>query len=479
MLTLEHTETDGQGLTVIIGHTNSDLDCFGSMVLARYLYKDAVLVRSDRIHPVARNLYHLYSYHLGLVRINEIDPKKIARIVIVDTRTRGRIDEYFSNLDDFRGEIIIYDHHDSHDKTIPATNFISLSVGANTTLIGLALMRRGIRPQEDDATIALAGIYADTGNFTHDTVTEEDFHVAAWLRFCGGSIGLVRQFLRPLTDKHQITLFHELLNNLVYQEVQGHSIVFATMLLERQQSGLAAIVEKVHEVENPDVTFVVFGFERENSVLIVGRSLREAAPMDKILAAFGGGGHECAASAYIKGASLQDIAAALQEKLNNELEPAASARDILSGQAHSLLSGWTLREASEFLEKVNATGLAVVESEGGGLVGVLTLRDIQKGRKNNQMHAPVSAYMTRKVDSVALDTGVRIIEKIIKERNVGHLPVLDEGRVVGIITRDKIVEFIRERNRRERVIEENARAILSTYKNPLEDEAGLNEEQGC
>jgi tRNA nucleotidyltransferase (CCA-adding enzyme) len=250
------------------------------------------------------------------------------------------------------------------------------------------------------------------------------------------------------------------------------------MPLGKQQSGLAAIVEKVHEVEGPDATFVVFGFAQEGSVLIVGRSLRESAPMDTILGSFGGGGHESAASAYIKGANWQDIAATLQDKLTNELKPAASARDILFDRAHSLSSHWTLREASEFLEGFNATGSAVVDEE-ERLVGVLTLRDIQKGRKNNQMHSPVSAYMTRNVEFVTLDTGVNKIERIIKERNIGHLPVIDDGRVVGIITRDKVVEFIRERNRRERIIDENARAALPSYKDYFEEEMPLSEAQDC
>ena len=238
---------------------------------------------------------------------------------------------------------------------------------------------------------------------------------------------------------------------------------------------MAAIVEKIHEVEDPDATFALFGFEREASVLIVGRSLREAVLVDKILAAFGGGGHECAASAYIKKANLHDITAQLQERLKSDLAPASSARELLfvREDLRFIAGHWTLREASIFLEEINATGSAVVDSE-ERLIGVLTLRDIMKGRKKDQMHAPVNAYMTRKVISVSLDTGVRKIERIIREHNIGHLPVIEDGRVVGIITRDKIIEFMRERNRREQTREENTRAALP--RNKGDDEAFLQEE---
>ena len=51
-------------MKIIVGHTNLDLDCIGSMVLARYIYPDHKPVLSRLVHPSARNLYNLYHYHL-------------------------------------------------------------------------------------------------------------------------------------------------------------------------------------------------------------------------------------------------------------------------------------------------------------------------------------------------------------------------------------------------------------------------------
>ena len=44
-------------MKIIFGHTNMDLDCFGSIALIKYLYPDYQLVQSHLIHPAARNLY--------------------------------------------------------------------------------------------------------------------------------------------------------------------------------------------------------------------------------------------------------------------------------------------------------------------------------------------------------------------------------------------------------------------------------------
>jgi tRNA nucleotidyltransferase (CCA-adding enzyme) len=68
-------------MKIIVGHTNMDLDCIGSMVLARYLHPDFVPVMSNLIHPSARNLYNLYQYHLGFVHSDELKKENITDVV--------------------------------------------------------------------------------------------------------------------------------------------------------------------------------------------------------------------------------------------------------------------------------------------------------------------------------------------------------------------------------------------------------------
>jgi c-di-AMP phosphodiesterase-like protein len=72
------------------------------------------------------------------------------------------------------------------------------------------------------------------------------------------------------------------------------------MEMEEQQGGLAAVVEEVHEVENPDATFLVFHLKKEQGTLIIARSQKQSLAVNRILERFDGGGHTLAASAYLK-----------------------------------------------------------------------------------------------------------------------------------------------------------------------------------
>jgi len=424
----------GGPLRLIIGHSNMDLDCLGSVALARKLFPGSIGVRSRMIHPVARNLYNLYGEYLDLVSIQEIGKGTVEQLVVVDTRSLGRIKEYIVEMDQLPSQVEVYDHHPADSSDIPGAVIHEGSVGANTTLLGMEAMRKGVRLTPEEATIALTGLYADTGSFTHENVALVDFEVAGYLVSQGASISLVKSFLQTLKDETQISLFHEILNRLTYQTLHGHQILTTYMEMEKQVGGLSAVVEKVFEVENPDAIFAVFYFQKEGDSLIIARSQQHRIDLSRILATFGGGGHSRASSALLKNQPGRKTFHALQAYLKTMLDEAATARGIMRDSVKVAKDSWTLREASEFLEKLDRTGAPVVD-RAERLCGFVTLRDISKGRSAGKMEAPVRAFMTRKVISAAPSTTFRELEHIFFSHTIFSLPIVEDGKVTGLVTR--------------------------------------------
>ncbi|MBN2051810.1 MAG: CBS domain-containing protein [Spirochaetales bacterium] len=427
-------------MNIIVGHTNMDLDCFGSIALARYLYPGYTVIKSRLIHPVARNLYTMFHHHLDMVDSGELRNQQVGHMVVVDTRSRGRVAEYLDLLSHPPQTIEVFDHHPADSRDIPEAVFHESSYGANTTLLGKMLMDRGVALHPDDATIALTGLCADTGNFTHENVTAEDFAVASFLHRQKASMKLVKTFLYTLREKYQITLFHEVLNRLIHRNIQGHDVLISYMELEKQAQGLSAVVEKIFEVEDPDVYFAVFHLKHNGNVLIIARNQKDSIDLDRILNAFGGGGHTKAASATVKQSDGNLVLETLLSYLQASLKPARTAASIMTEGVYSLEESMSLLEASRFLERVNHTGCPVLNSEGAP-VGFITLRDIMKGRKAEQMNAPVRSYMTRKLITADIGTPLREVEHLLLTHNIGHLPILSRGALVGIITRSDYLSF--------------------------------------
>src|SRR5512139_2362506 len=82
-------------MDVITTHTNADFDSLGSMLAAKKLYPDAVLVFPGSQERSLRDFFiHSAFYALGVERIKNIDLRKVTRLILVDTRQVSRIGKF-------------------------------------------------------------------------------------------------------------------------------------------------------------------------------------------------------------------------------------------------------------------------------------------------------------------------------------------------------------------------------------------------
>ena len=422
-----------------------DLDCFGSMALIKYLYPDHQLIQSQLVHPSARKLYNLYQNRFHFLQAKDLKNETVEEIIVVDTRSRSGIQEYFPYIENFNGKIKVYDHHPADKDDIENAEITCGRCGASTTLVGLEIIEKGIPVEQEDATVALAGIYSDTGNFQHENVTDSDFLVAGYLMQRGASVALVRKFLKILTEEQQVSLFHDILNRLTYKNINGHLIILSYIEIENQIGGLAAVIEKIFEVERAEAVFCMFHFKNNCNNLIISRSNKSSIKVNKILQRFGGGGHEQASSALVKNRSGLMVYAQLEEHIKKTLRPAAVAEEIMKTEVEALKETMTLMKASKHLEKIGCTGMPVLNQK-GELVGFMTLRDISKGRKNGQMHSSVKSYMSQNVITATRDTTIWEIEETLFQNNIGHLPIVQGKSLIGLVSRTEYLDFINQPN---------------------------------
>ncbi len=429
-------------MKIVIGHTNMDLDCLGSIILARRLFPDHEAVKSRLIHPVARNLYNLYQNHFDFITPKDLKGEKIESIKILDTSGWSRVREYFSYISNSDPEIDIYDHHPAENCDILGARLHQSDFGSNTTNLCRMIMEQNIVLTREEATIALTGIYADTGRFIHENVTSDDLRAASFLLDSGASLKLVKSFLATIKEEHQKDILHDLMRKLVVKEIQGHSILLSYLELEENSQGLAAVVEKILELENPDAYFAVFYIKKTKSALLIARSQKERIDLHDLLQTFGGGGHHLAGSAKVEAPEGSVFFNDFCTYLDKTLTPAARAKNIMTDNVLSFNENKSLLDASLYLEKIEHTGTPVLNDE-GKLTGFLSLRDIMKGRRANQMHAPVKAYMTRKIITAGPEITIREIERIFYKHHIGHLPIVEGRKLIGIVTRWDYLQFKR------------------------------------
>jgi tRNA nucleotidyltransferase (CCA-adding enzyme) len=106
----------------------------------------------------------------------------------------------------------------------------------------------------------------------------------------------------------------------------------------------------------------------------------------------------------------------------------------------------TLKEASERLTRYNVNVVVVLESD--SLLGMISRQVIEKGLHHKLEDVPVREYMTTDIDTVRPDAALPEIQEKIIGNKQRLLPVVENGRVVGVITRtDLLNTLVSERAR--------------------------------
>jgi CBS domain-containing protein len=95
-----------------------------------------------------------------------------------------------------------------------------------------------------------------------------------------------------------------------------------------------------------------------------------------------------------------------------------------------------IEDAARLLARHRISGLPVVDSS-GALIGVVTEYDVLA-----RSGATVADIMTRGVISVSPETDTEDVARLLADRRVRRVPVLDNGRLVGIVSRSDLVQQI-------------------------------------
>ena len=104
----------------------------------------------------------------------------------------------------------------------------------------------------------------------------------------------------------------------------------------------------------------------------------------------------------------------------------------------------SVEELVQFMFEKKHMGYPVME--GGNLKGVVTFTDIERVPALDRPAAQVSDIMTRNVISVPSDAQASDALKLITSKNIGRVLVIDNGSLVGILSRTDLVHVLRLRS---------------------------------
>lgn len=114
-------------------------------------------------------------------------------------------------------------------------------------------------------------------------------------------------------------------------------------------------------------------------------------------------------------------------------------KDVMKREVIAINPDISIREASKVMSQHNIGSLLVLEDE--KLVGILTERDVLNlvAKGENLDEVKVKDVMSRDVITIESDKKIEDAVDLMLKHKIKKLPVMESGKIVGIITTSDII----------------------------------------
>ncbi len=420
-----------QATQLVVGHANPDFDAYGSMIAATKLYSGAQAVYLGSQNANVRDFHNLHEDFLDFIDVKALDPDSVERVIVVDTHDPGRIGPIGRIVTHPDVHVVIYDHHPKAQGDLVVADDHSMDVGATTSILVHEIRQRGIEITPLEASAMLLGIHEDTGSLTYPNTTAYDAEAVVFLMAAGADLEVVSRFLARALTPGQRDLLEAVLDSLQVWDVHGQEIAVGTAIADEYVDSASVLTHYICEDLGYRVAVAVVRMPER--LHIVGRSRIAEIDIGAVLERLGGGGHPQAASAALKEGTPEEVLIRLREALELEVPAPLSALDIMSSPVRTIGPATTMAQAGDLMATWGHGGMPVVE--GGRLLGLVTRKDVDKAVRHGLEHAPVTGFMARDPRVVSSGASLADLERLLVRSGIGRVPVVEQGELIGIVTR--------------------------------------------
>ncbi len=475
-------------MDIILCHTTADFDTLGAAVGCAQLQPGSRIVLTGGCHPAVRDFLALHRDEYPLIERRSVNPLHIRSLIVVDAQRRDRLGKAAEWLDLPQVKISVYDHHLNLESDLGSVGYAQIeAVGATTTLIAEHLQAQGVNLNSFIATVMALGIHVDTGSLTFDHTTSRDALALAWLMQQGANVSAIAQYVDPGLSPQLQALLKDSLAQLQTVEVQGYQICRVFLDTDVFVPGLSGLTSRLMDLTESDALLLVAHYCRgegcqledsQNSALsLIARTRIPDTDWNELLQPWGGGGHPRAATVVLRGATQNQDLETIWEAFLAQIPHPPVARDLMSSPVRTIRPETTIDEAQRILLRYGHSGLSVV-NRADDLVGIISRRDIDIALHHGFSHAPVKGYMSNQLKTIQLNTPLPEIESMMVDYDVGRLPVLDQGRLVGIVTRTDVLRQLHQSGNHTQKTGESLTPSASSVRFPLLTRDRLQQDLG-
>jgi len=398
-------------MQIITTHTGTDFDGLAATVAARKLYPEAKICLPGSVAKEVSQFICVYGKILQDVAVKKVNLDTVDRLILVDTRWINRIGIFRELIGKRQVEIHLYDHHPPHPQDIKGDEGVCKEIGATTSILVHIIKEQGISIAPAEATLFALGIYEDTGSLSFTSTTSLDLEAAGFLLSQGASLELISSFLNEQLTEKQNLLLNDFLKKAKMRLINGVEVVVIVTEIDEFVGGLSLPLHKLIDLRNLEVVFTLI--KSKDRTYLLGRSRTPSVNVSEILSAFGGGGHNFAASALIKEGDLRKLEHKLYQVLEDKIEPRVTVSEVMSSPVRTASSVTSLKEAKKILNEYGVEDLPVMDD--GKVVGIISRKKIDYLMAHNWEKIPLKSYLSPKVAVISPSVSIKKVQQVMIE----------------------------------------------------------------
>ena len=189
-----------------------------------------------------------------------------------------------------------------------------------------------------------------------------------------------------------------------------------------------------------DADVAVAAVSMGQKTYIVARSREEILNVADFLAWWGGGGHPQAAAVTLERIDPYALIKDIEKKLAHDIRPLLTVSSVMTSPVMAIAPELQVDEAYKLMIRYGHSGLPIVQD--GNLIGIITRKDLDKAHLHGFGGAQVREFMTEGVITVHPDASISEAHRLMVFHNIGRLPVKENGSLVGIVTRTDMLRAL-------------------------------------
>lgn len=406
-------------MQVVFIQEGADLDALSSSFALTVLKRDLKIALPNSLSLSAKKAVDEFRDLLQnrIVSKDNLDWKKVKKLYLTDSH---------SIPSGYEGRLVIYDHHPTESNR-DRTEVHVEEVGSATTLVVELLKKRRKRLTSREATLISLGIYEDTGSFKFQSTTLRDIRALEYLMRFGIDFDKVREIVEDKFDTEDIFALNQLIKNIQILELQDKEIGI-THYNRRYSKDISRLLKFIKDFESLDGYFAIVG--QKNKVNIIARSKNRSLDVSKIVSSFDGGGHWYAASAKVRGFSLNEVVDILKFTLS---ERKLKVEEFVERDVPILNAEDNIVQA----QKLPHFPMYVVVDKEGRFQGCIKDKTVRELIKHGLGEEKVINYIQDTI-TIGINSYLFELVKLFKTIDQEIFPVLDRSKFIGIVSRREL-----------------------------------------